>query len=59
MRRLVILIFALALVCAGSAAPASAITFGDPDDGLHPNVGVVVIDRNASTRDPTSPVRGR
>ena len=51
MRRLLIPIFALALVCAGTA-PASAITFGDPDGGLHPNVGVVVIDRNAASPGP-------
>ena len=51
MRRILIPIFALALVCAG-AAPASAITFGEPDGGLHPNVGVVVIDRNAASPGP-------
>ena len=32
--------------------PASAITFGEPDGGLHPNVGVVVIDRNAASPGP-------
>ncbi|KAF2415462.1 hypothetical protein B2K11_19940 [Microbacterium sp. B35-30] len=51
MRRLFITIIALALVCA-SAVPASAITFGDPDGELHPNVGVVVIDRNAASPGP-------
>ena len=51
MRRLFILIFAFALVWAG-AAPASAITFGQPDGDLHPNVGVVVIDRSASSPGP-------
>ena len=51
MRRLFIPILALALVCAG-AVPASAITFGDPDGELHPNVGVVVIDRNAASPGP-------
>lgn len=51
MRRLLILTFVLALACA-STAPASAITFGDPDGGLHPNVGVVVTDRNAASPGP-------
>jgi hypothetical protein len=52
MRRLLIPIFAVALVCAATAAPASAITFGEPDGGLHPNVGVVVIDRSAGSPGP-------
>src|SRR4051794_24158779 len=52
MRRLLIPILALALVCAATAAPASAITFGEPDGGLHPNVGVVVIDRSAGSPGP-------
>ena len=53
MRRLLIPIFALALVCAAAAAaPASAITFGEPDGDLHPNVGVVVIDRSAGSPGP-------
>lgn len=51
MRRLLLFPLVLALVCAG-AAPASAITFGDPDGGLHPNVGVVVIDRNPDSPGP-------
>lgn len=52
MRRLLIPMFALALVCAATAAPASAITFGEPDGDLHPNVGVVVVDRSAGSPGP-------
>jgi hypothetical protein len=51
MRRLLILVLALALAWAGTA-PASAITFGDEDGNLHPNVGVVVIDRSAGSPGP-------
>lgn len=51
MRRLLILVLALALAWAGTA-PASAITFGDEDGDLHPNVGVVVIDRSAGSPGP-------
>lgn len=47
MRRPFIVILTLALAFIGTA-PASAITFGEPDGGRHPNVGVVVIDRNGS-----------
>lgn len=50
MRRLIPMI-ALAFVVA-SAGPALAITFGDPDGELHPNVGVVVTDRNAASPGP-------
>ncbi len=52
MRRLLILGFALVLVVAGAAAPASAITFGQPDGNLHPNVGVVVVDRSEGSPGP-------
>ena len=53
MRRPLILSFALAaaIVFAGTA-PASAITFGEPDGERHPNVGVVVIDRNPGSPGP-------
>ena len=52
MRRLLIPISAaLILVCAG-ASSASAITFGEPDGGLHPNVGAVVTDRSAGSPGP-------
>jgi hypothetical protein len=51
MRRLLVFLLALVLVGA-SAAPASAITFGTPDGELHPNVGVVVIDRNDASPGP-------
>jgi hypothetical protein len=51
MRRLLVLI--LAVFLAGTlATPASAITFGEPDGDLHPNVGVVVIDRNPGSPGP-------
>ncbi|MDW4574437.1 trypsin-like serine protease [Microbacterium sp. M3] len=51
MRR--VLVFLLALVLVGAtAATASAITFGEPDGELHPNVGVVVIDRNPGSPGP-------
>ncbi|MDQ7992195.1 MAG: trypsin-like serine protease [Propionicimonas sp.] len=51
MRRSLIPVLTLALACAG-AGPAAAVTFGEPDGGLHPNVGVVVIDRNPDSPGP-------
>jgi hypothetical protein len=51
MKRLLILTLAVVLACA-IATPASAVTFGEPDRELHPNVGVVVIDRNPGSPGP-------
>ena len=42
MRRLLVVVAALALLLT-SALPALAITYGEPDEGRHPNVGEMVI----------------
>jgi hypothetical protein len=47
MRRFPIFVFAAVLACLGMA-PAHAITQGQPDGGLHPNVGAVVADYGQS-----------
>src|SRR5215218_4483119 len=49
-RTLLTLIAALAATLALAAAPAGAITFGQPDGNLHPNVGALLADW-----DPESP----
>jgi secreted trypsin-like serine protease len=41
-RRLLVAALALVVLLAG-ALPAAAITFGQPDDGANPNVGLIVI----------------
>src|SRR5437762_2343685 len=51
MRRLPILAFAAALACLGMA-PAHAITQGQPDGGLHPNVGAVLADYDGQSPGP-------
>ncbi|MET0830401.1 MAG: hypothetical protein ABWY26_12815, partial [Microbacterium sp.] len=50
-RRLRILVFGAVLACAG-IAPAHAITQGQPDGGLHPNVGAVVADYDGESPGP-------
>jgi hypothetical protein len=46
-RRSWVAVFTLALVL-GVVAPALAVIWGDPDDGAHPQVGLVVFDVNGT-----------
>lgn len=50
MRRTLVVTFMAVLAVAAAAAPAGAITFGQPDGNLHPNVGALLADH-----DDTSP----
>ena len=43
MKKLLFLLVCTLLLLAGSAAPAAAVTFGQADNGAHPNVGLVVV----------------
>lgn len=43
MRKFIVLVVALAALLVSTVAPASAITYGEPDNGRHPNVGELVI----------------
>ena len=42
----------LAILCALAAGAAQAITFGEPDNGRHPNVGALVTDWNPNSPGP-------
>jgi len=50
MRRFYLTVVALVALCAVGAVPAGAITFGQPDGSLHPQVGALLADY-----DPDSP----
>ena len=43
MKKLLFLLCCALLLLLASAAPAAAITYGQEDDGAHPNVGLVVV----------------
>jgi secreted trypsin-like serine protease len=43
MKKLLFLLVCTLLLLAASAAPAAAVTFGQADNGAHPNVGLVVV----------------
>ena len=47
MRRYVVIV-AIALVALLSVAPVGAITYGEPDNGRHPNVGALIVDEDGS-----------
>ena len=43
MPRIIVVVAALAALLISTVTPASAITYGEPDNGRHPNVGEMVI----------------
>ena len=52
MRRTLLVAVCVPLLVAVAATPASAITNGRPDGGLHPNVGAIVADWSSASPGP-------